>query len=52
MADLSLSLLIGTIQQQQMGTEGNVGMRVRGQGVIFFLIFFLSAHQKGKKEKK
>lgn len=38
MADLSL--LIGTIQQQ-MGTRGNEGMRVRGQGVIFFFFFIL-----------
>lgn len=55
---LSLSLLIGTIQQQ-MGTEGNEGMCVRGQGVIF-CFFFISLHKKEmkgvnelrKKEKK
>jgi hypothetical protein len=45
MANLSLSLFIGTIQQQ-MGTEGNEGMCVRGQGVIFFFILSLSTRKK------
>jgi hypothetical protein len=42
-----------------MGTEGNEGMCVRGQGVIFFFILSLSTRKKwkewmswGRKKKK